>query len=178
MGDASSLAQHAAALGFQVVVVAPVDDPAGGKISSTAIRAHVAAGRMDAAARLLGRPWAIEGTVVKGAQRGRTIGMPTANVALGDYVRPAFGVYAAQCNVGDGVWRPGVANIGVKPTVGAAPEPLLEVHLFDYADDLYGRGIEVRLHLFLRAERRFESFEALTRQIAEDAAAARRHFGV
>lgn len=174
MGDVQSLTRHGQALGFSVGVVDAVDDAAEGeKISSTAIRACIGEGRPEAAAALLGRAFAIEGPVLSGAQRGRTIGFPTANQGLGDYVRPRFGVYAVRVDLGDGVQRPGVANCGVKPTVGAS-EPLLETHVFDFEGDLYGRTIEVALIAFLRPERRFDSFPALTAQIAEDAAQARR----
>jgi riboflavin kinase/FMN adenylyltransferase len=131
-------------------------------------------GDVAAATRLLGRPWAIEGIVGPGAQRGRTIGFPTANVGLGDYVQPRLGVYAVQVDVGDGVWRPGVANIGVKPTVASALTPLLEAHIFDFSGDLYGRRLETRLSAFIRDERKFDNFPALLAQIEADAQTARR----
>jgi riboflavin kinase/FMN adenylyltransferase len=179
MGDVESLTRHGAILGFGVTAAAAVDLPEADnpgsdedKVSSTAIRTALRQGDMTSAKALLGRAWAIEGVVGLGQQRGRTIAFPTANVALGAYVRPAFGVYAITVDVGDGAWRPGVANIGVRPTVGA-PEPLLEAHIFDFEGDLYGRRIEVRLEAFLRGERKFENFEALSRQIAADAAEAR-----
>lgn len=170
-GDAAALARQGQALGFAVSVVPPVT-AAGQRISSTAIRAALADGLPDEAAQLLSRPFAIEGEVIHGAQRGRTIGFPTANIALGDYLRPKFGVYAVRARI-DAADVPGVANIGVKPTVGGASAPLLEAHLFDYAGDLYGKTIEVALIAFLRPERKFESFEALKAQIEKDAADAR-----
>lgn len=174
MGDAEALARHGRALGFSVGAVAPVGDGFGAKISSTAIRTALAEGRPEDAGRWLGRPFAIQGAVLTGFQRGRTIGVPTANVELGAYQRPAFGVYAVRADLGDGIWRAGVANVGVKPTVSSELLPLVETHVFDFEGDLYGRTIEVGLLHFLRPERKFESFEALTRQIAEDAAQARR----
>lgn len=175
MGDAASLARHGAAFGFDAVIVDAVDDAAhpDHKVSSSAIRAAIAEGDMAEAARLLGRPWAIEGTVIAGFQRGRTIDFPTANIDLADYARPAFGVYAVRADLGDGVWRAGVANCGVKPTVAGDSAPLLEAHLFDFAGDLYGRTLEVQLLHFLRPERKFDSFAALTAQIAADANQAR-----
>lgn len=179
MGDADGLRRFGEALGFEVEVVDAVDDghdPE--KVSSTSIRHALQAGEMDDAARLLGRPWAIEGAVIAGMQRARGIGFPTANVALGDYLRPRFGVYATQTDVGDGAWRPGVSNCGVKPTVGGFTEPLLETHIFDFNADLYGRTVETRLVDFLRPERKFDTFDALTAQIAEDGQAARAHFRV
>jgi riboflavin kinase/FMN adenylyltransferase len=171
-GDCAALARFGAALGFEARI-APVVGGAEGKVSSSDIRQRLAEGRPDAAAALLGRPFAIEGAVVQGAQRGRTIGFPTANVPLGDYLRPRFGVYAVTVRTGDGAVRPGVANLGIKPTVSADPAPLLEAHVFDFEGDLYGQVIEVALVAFLRAERKFESFASLTAQIGEDAMNAR-----
>lgn len=170
-GDAASLTRQGAALGFGVSVVAPVLED-GLRISSTAIRSALMEGRPADATNLLSRPFAIEGEVIHGAQRGRTIGFPTANVGLGDYLRPKFGVYAVRARI-DNVDVRGVANVGVKPTVGGAPAPLLEAHLFDYAGDLYGKTIETALIAFLRAEQKFESFDALKNQIQKDAADAR-----
>lgn len=172
IGDVASLAEAGATFGFTVEGVPEVPGP-GGKVSSTAIRAAIAQGDMDEAARLLGRPWAIEGVVQRGFQRGRGFGFATANVALGDYQRPRLGVYAVRADLGDGLWRPGVASVGVNPTVGALLEPLLETHLFDFDAELYGRTIEVRLIAFLRAEAAFESSDAMVRQIERDAAEAR-----
>lgn len=172
-GGAAELARFGAELGFEVGTTDLLGF-GGEKISSSQIRAALREGRVEEAARLLGRPFAIEGEVLQGAQRGRSIGFPTANQALRAYQRPAFGVYAVEARLapGERPW-PGVANFGVKPTIGGAPEPLLETHLFDFAGDLYGRAIEVSLLHFLRPERRFDSFEMLRAQIAADAAAAR-----
>ena len=171
-GDAASLARLGAAAGFSVDAAAPVIER-GEKISSSAIRAAISEGDMPAAARMLTRPWGIEGEVVRGFARGRGIGAPTANVRLGDYVRPRLGIYAVRVDIGDGAPRPGVASVGVNPTVGALPEPLLEAHLFDFDADLYGRVIEVRLIAFLRPEEKFDSVEAMSRQIEQDCARAR-----
>lgn len=171
-GDVRSLARAGETLGFTVSVTPPVME-SGQRISSTAIRALIGEGDVAGAASLLSRPFAIEGDVITGAQRGRTIGFPTANIGLSDYVRPKFGVYAVRTTIGGRVVN-GVANVGVKPTVGGAPEPLLEAHLFDYAGDLYGQTLEVALHAFLRPEQKFESFDALKAQILTDAEAARK----
>jgi riboflavin kinase / FMN adenylyltransferase len=171
-GDVRTLARAGETLGFTVSVTPPVME-SGARISSTAIRALIAEGKVADAAALLTRPFAIEGEVVAGAQRGRTIGFPTANIGLSDYVRPKFGVYAVRAAI-EGARVDGVANIGVKPTVGGAPEPLLEAHLFDYAGDLYGKTLEVDLIAFLRPEQKFESFDALKAQIQNDAQAARK----
>jgi len=176
-GDFAALKELGRALGI-AAIAAPMQAVDGAKVSSSAIRAALAEGRVRDAAAALTRPFAIEGTVETGAQRGRSIGFPTANVALGDYQRPAFGVYAVRARIAEeAFWRPGVANIGVKPTVGGAPAPLLETHLFDFAGDLYGRTLEVALVEHLRPERRFESFAALTAQIAKDAETARAALG-
>ncbi|MDX2235421.1 MAG: bifunctional riboflavin kinase/FAD synthetase [Hyphomonadaceae bacterium] len=175
VGDTQRLQDLGAQLGFSVDIVDAVDDARhAGKVSSSDIRTAVSDGDMARAADLLGRPWAIEGVVIDGMKRARGIGFPTANMALADYVRPCFGVYASRTDVGDGVWRAGVSNAGVKPTVGGVAEPLLETHVFDFAGDLYGRTVETQLITFLRPERKFDSFEALTAQIAADAAQARR----
>lgn len=173
-GDAQSLVAQGAALGFSVAIVAPVEGPRDAPpISSTSIRDAIAAGEMAQAAVLLGRPWAIEGEVLKGFQRGRDIGFPTANVSLSDYVRPKLGVYAVNIQVAHGDWRPGVASVGVNPTVGALPEPILEAHVFEFDGDLYGKTIEVELISFLREERTFPDMASMTRQIEEDAAQAK-----
>jgi riboflavin kinase/FMN adenylyltransferase len=173
MGDAASLAKLGEEFAFTVDAVAPVEGD-GARISSSMIREALGAGSMDKAAAMLGRPWAVEGEVVRGFQRGAGFGFPTANVALGEYVRPRLGIYAARVDTGDGVLLPGVASVGVNPTVGALPAPVLEVHLFDFSGDLYGRVIEVELVAFLRDEATFEDVDALKRQMTQDVIDARR----
>jgi riboflavin kinase / FMN adenylyltransferase len=161
--------------GFGVDVVAAVDDGSADVISSTRIREHLVAGRPADAARLLGRAWEIDGRVEHGAARGRTIGFPTANVMLADYLRPAAGVYAVRVGVEQGTgtdWHDGVANIGTRPTVGGT-DLRLEAHLFDFSGDLYGSHVRVALLDFLRPERKFESFDELKQQIAADATQAK-----
>lgn len=139
------------------------------------VRDAVARGEMAAATSLLTRPLAIEGEVLRGFQRGRTLGFPTANIALGQYVRPRLGVYAVRIDLGDGVLLPGAASVGVNPTVGEAlPEPLLEAHLLDFSGDLYGKTIEVELIAFLRDEAKFDSLGDLKRQMTQDVIDARR----
>ncbi|MBY0564760.1 MAG: bifunctional riboflavin kinase/FAD synthetase [Hyphomonadaceae bacterium] len=171
MGDAASLRALGAAFGFSVDAVAPVGGAQ--KISSTGVREAIARGDMSAAAAMLGRPWAIEGDVLKGFARGRDFGFPTANLSLGDYVRPRLGIYAVRVDLGDGVLLPGVASVGVNPTVGALPEPVLEAHLFDFSGDLYGKIIEVEMATFLRDEARFADVDALKAQMKQDAIDAR-----
>lgn len=172
MGDAESLRHAGEGLGFTVDAHEDVRI-AGARVSSTAIRAHIALGEVDKAANLLTRPWAIEGIVQKGFQRGREIGVPTANVSLGDYTRPKLGIYAVRAEIGDMRLHPGVASIGLNPTVGALQAPLLETHLFDFGGDLYERTIEVQLIAYLRPEAKFEDMQAMARQIEADIARAR-----
>jgi riboflavin kinase / FMN adenylyltransferase len=122
---------------------------------------------------LLGRPWEIDGRVEQGDRRGRTIGFPTANIELADYLRPAAGVYAVRAAIGrDGAWQDGVANLGLRPTFGGS-DLRLEVHLLDFAGDLYGRHLRVAFVDYIRAERKFAGLDALKAQIATDAMQAR-----
>ena len=139
--------------------------------SSTRIREALRAGWPSEAAELLGHAWEIEGVVEQGDQRGRTIGFPTANVALGEHLRPRFGVYAVRALI-DGNWRNGVANLGRRPTVGKLQENF-EVHLFDFAGDLYGQSLRVALVDFIRPEMKFSGLDQLKAQIAADGQAAR-----
>ena len=172
-GDVAYLAARAEALSIGLTVVPPLADEAG-PLSSSRIRRLLQDGYPERAAALLGRPWSIAGAVAHGDKRGRTLGFPTANVALGRHLEPARGVYAVQVTLPDGSAHPGVANIGRRPTVNAGTESRLEAHLFDYAGDLYGQTVAVALLAFLRDERRFDGLEALKAQIAVDSADARR----
>jgi riboflavin kinase/FMN adenylyltransferase len=171
-GSPESLRRQGEALGFTVSVADRVDDPGGLKLSSSAVREALHAGDMDRAAAILGRPFAIEGEVVHGDKRGRTIGVPTANIRMGDYMRPAYGIYATRTRLPDGRTIDGVASLGVRPMYELA-EPLLEVWLFDFDEDLYGRTIETELIAFLRGEMAFDGLDALKVQIDADAAASR-----
>ncbi len=175
-GGAEALRTIGAAFGI-TAETAPEIRAEARKVSSTGVREALQAGDAEGASKLLGRPFAIEGEVIHGDRRGRTLGFPTANIALGDYLRPAFGVYAVRARIdGETVWRPGVANLGRRPTVDGADERL-EAHLFDFHGDLYGRTLEVALDAFIRGERRFDGLEALTAQIAADSATARARYG-
>lgn len=174
-GDAQTLGALGAELGYTVSVAEPLLEGTE-KISSTRIREALRAGDIATASALLGRPWRVDGAVVHGEARGRTIGFPTANLTLGDQLSPRHGVYAVRADLGDGVWRAGVANFGRTPTTGERA-PLLEVNVFDWAGDLYGRRIEVAFHAFLRPEQKFDSFPALVAQIAADADEARTLLG-
>jgi len=172
-GDAEYLAVRAEALGMGVTRVPALTD-AGGPLSSTRIRRALQDGYPERATDELGRPWAIRGEVAHGDKRGRTIGFPTANVALGRHLEPARGVYAVTVRLADGTIYDGVANIGRRPTVSAGPESRLEVNLFDFAGDIYGAEITVALIAYIRPEVRFSGLDALKTQIAADAAEARR----
>ncbi|WP_295392645.1 bifunctional riboflavin kinase/FAD synthetase [uncultured Thiodictyon sp.] len=146
------------------------------RVSSTRVREALARGDLEQAAHLLGRPYRMQGRVGHGDQRGRTIGFPTANLDLHRRVSPLHGVFAVQVHGLPGAPRPAVANIGTRPTVDGQGYRL-EVHLFDFDQDLYGRHLEVEFSLKLRDEQRFDSFEQLRRQIDLDASAARAFLG-
>jgi riboflavin kinase/FMN adenylyltransferase len=176
-GSPEGLRRHGETLGFTVSVADRIDDPDGLKLSSSAVREALHAGDMARAAAILGRPFAIEGEVVHGDKRGRTIGVPTANVRMGDYMRPAYGVYAVRARLPENEKRggrtfDGVANLGLRPMY-ALDAPLLEVWLFDFDRDLYGQTLETELIALLRGEMTFDGLDALKVQIGADAAAAR-----
>ena len=171
-GSPEGLRRHGETLGFTVTVVDRIDDPDGLKLSSSGVREALKAGDMERAKAILGRPFAIEGQVTHGDKRGRTIGVPTANVPMGDYMRPAYGVYATRTRLPDGRVIDGVANLGLRPMY-ALDEPLLEVWLFDFDGDIYGQTVETELIVLLRGEMSFDSLDALKTQIDADAAAAR-----
>jgi riboflavin kinase/FMN adenylyltransferase len=171
-GNVEHLREQGRAKGFGVSVLDPVMRE-GEIYSSTRIREALRAGWASEAAELLGRDWEIEGEVELGDQRGRTIGFPTANVALGEHLRPRFGVYAVRALVDrENEWRPAVANLGRRPTFGKLRENF-EVHLFDFAGDLYGKVMRVALVDFIRPEMKFGGLDQLKAQIAADAQAAR-----
>jgi riboflavin kinase/FMN adenylyltransferase len=158
--------------GFSVDAVAPVLTH-GEPVSSSLIREALQAGDCETAAALLTRPFAIEGIVEHGDKRGRTIGYPTVNLALGNYLRPRFGIYAVRGRLPDGRVLEGAANLGVRPTFEPAKE-LLEPYFFDFSGDLYGQTIEVELISFIRPEAKFDGIEALKAQMDQDCAEARR----
>jgi riboflavin kinase / FMN adenylyltransferase len=162
--------------GFGVEIFDPVK--AGGeKISSTQIREALKAGRPEDAARLLGHWWSIEGRVEHGDKRGRTIGVPTANMRLDDCLKPAFGVYAVRATLYEDdravLTRDGVANFGIRPMF-ETDVPLLETWLFDFDGDLYGKHLAVELIAYLRPEAKFDGLDALKSQIAKDSDKARK----
>jgi riboflavin kinase/FMN adenylyltransferase len=148
----------------------------GAPVSSSRIREALRSGDPGTATRLLTRPFAIAGTVERGDRRGREFGYPTANLRLGDYLRPAYGIYAVRVTLDDGSEYPGVASLGVRPMFDP-PQELLEAFLFGFDGDLYGRTIEVALHHYIRPEAKFDSVDALIARMREDEAEARRLLG-
>ena len=172
-GSPDAMRAYGRELGFGVSVADPVGDGDGSKFSSTGVREALRDGKPEVAAEILGRPFAIEGPVQRGRQLGRTLGFPTANIDLADYVTPRYGVYATRTRLSDGRQFDGVANIGVNPTVQGITLPLLEVWLFDFDEDIYDRIIETDLIAFLRPEEKFASLEAMTQQVMADAREAK-----
>ncbi len=172
-GSPDRLKQLGTELGFEVSIADPITGAAGEKCSSTAIRNAIEAGQPDEAARLLGRPFTIEGVVVHGEKIGRTIGFPTANIQFGDFVLPADGIYAARTRLPDGRKIPSVAYVGSRPTVNGI-DKRLEVNLFDFDEDLYGQTLEVELTAFLRGDQKFDGLDAMKAQIALDCGRARK----
>jgi len=170
-GDVDELRALGAQNGIFAEAVAPV---AFGdmRISSGRIREGLEAGDTATVTRLMSRDFAIEGVVEHGDKRGRELGYPTANIVLGDYQRPRYGIYAVRVTLDDGCEHPGVASIGVRPTFDP-PRELLETHLFDFDRDLYGRRIEVALHAFIRVEKRFETLDDLVAEMRQDEKRAR-----
>ncbi len=170
-GDVAMLRRSGVTHGFGVDVVEPLELD-GERVSSTRVRAALVAGQMDRVRRLLGRDFRMSGRVMSGRKLGRTLGYATANMRLHRRVSPVSGVFAVRvCGAGPGS-LPGVASVGVRPTLGGG-EPLLEVHLFDFGGDLYGRYLEVDFVEKLRDEVHFPSVDAMIRRIDADASAAR-----
>jgi riboflavin kinase / FMN adenylyltransferase len=174
-GNAQVLAALAAKHGFAAETVAPVALD-GEPVSSSRIREALQAGDCATAARLLTRPFRIEGPVQHGDKRGREIGYPTANIALDRYLRPRYGIYAVRGRLPDGRLLDGAANLGVRPTF-EPPVELLETYFFDFAGDLYGQTIEIEFHAFLRPEMKFDSLDALKQQMDADCSDAHHVLG-
>ena len=171
-GNVGVLRELGAAQGMAAEAIPPVllgGDP----VSSSRIRDGLTHGNMAIATRLLTRPFAIEGEVLHGDKRGRELGYPTANLELGRYQRPTYGIYAVRVRLDDGSKHAGVANLGIRPTFDP-PKELLETYIFDFHGDLYGRTIEVALHHYLRGEEKFSSLDALIEQMRADEDEARR----
>ncbi len=170
-GDVPFLRREAELRGFHLEAVPPVMLD-GDRVSSTRIRQAIRDGNLADAARMLGRPYSVSGTVVEGKKLGRTIGFPTANISTADAQLPPDGVWVVQILFADGSPSGGVANLGIRPTVDGSSRSL-EVHLFDFSEDLYGQELEVRFENHLRPEIKFPSLDALRAQIQQDAEDAR-----
>jgi len=173
-GDNALLAQYAARGDFELEQM-PTFDDGGERISSTAVRAALASGDLIRAERLLGRPYAISGRVLHGRKLGRSIGFPTLNLKIAHGHPAVHGIFAVNV-LGLGARRPGVASVGLRPTVDNAGRWMLEVHLFDFADDAYGRLVTVEFVKKLREERKYETLDDLSAAIRSDAAQARALF--
>lgn len=174
-GNVGVLADVGAGCGLATRAVGPVT-LAGEVVSSSRIRDALVAGDPVTAARLLTRPFAIRGPVQHGDKVGRTINFPTANLDIGSYLRPRYGIYAVTGRLPDGRVLQGAANIGIRPTFDP-PKELLEPHFFDFSGDLYGQEIEVAFHHFLRGEAKFDGLDALVAQMGRDCDEARRLLG-
>ncbi len=174
-GDFALLGRLAQRLGFELEAMPEVAQQ-GQRVSSSAVRAALVAGDLGAAQLLLGRTYAMSGRVAHGEKLGRELGFPTANIVLRRRP-PLEGVFVVECRIEDEAgWRPGVASVGRRPTVNPTVTPLLEVHLLDYAGDLYRRRLQVRFLAKLRDEEEYDGVPALRAAIARDAAQARTHF--
>jgi len=170
-GTVAMLAELGRAHGMTVETVGPVvaDDA---PVSSSRIRQALQAGDCATATQLMTRPYTIQGVVQHGDKVGRSIGYPTANIDMADYLRPRYGIYAVRGRLADGCVLDGAANLGVRPTFDP-PKELLEPYFFDFSGDLYGQAIEVELHSFIRTEAKFDSIEALKARMARDCDEAR-----
>ncbi len=173
-GSMAMVEDLASKTGVGVTTVQPVKDSHGEPFSSSRVRACLSAGEIQAAGDLLGRDWEIVGKVMPGDQIGRTIGFPTANLALGDYQRAKYGIYAVESEIKgrEGQWFGGAAYLGYRPTINGAKE-VFEVHFFDFDEEIYGEEIRVKLVDYIRDDAKLDSLEALKKQIEEDCKAAR-----
>jgi riboflavin kinase / FMN adenylyltransferase len=171
-GNVRVLAEQGARHGMSAETVGAVSDGEGA-ISSSRIREALQAGDCATAARLLTRPFTVEGPVIHGDKNGRLLGYPTANIEMGNYLRPRYGVYAVRGRLPDGRVLNGAANLGVRPQFDP-PKELLEPHFFDFSEDLYGQTVAVEFHHFLRPEAKFANLDALKAQMKADCEEARR----
>jgi len=173
-GNIELLREMSGKLGF---VADEVDEVQirGIRISSSAIRKLLSEGRINLARRMLGRPYGVEGVIIRGDRRGHTIGFPTANLKPHNRVIPRFGVYATATLI-DGIWRKSITNIGVRPTFESDADPSIETYIFDFDGDLYGNVLRVRFLHRIRDERKFNGINELKAQIEKDSERARNYF--
>jgi riboflavin kinase/FMN adenylyltransferase len=178
-GNVESLTRLCKERGIGVTPMKPVGlHKLYGKYGSTEIRKALQQGDVFHAAHMLSRPWIVDGVVQKGQQLGRTLGFPTANIPLGDLVVPKLGIYCVETRLeGEEEWRPSIASLGTRPTVGGEGI-LLETFIFDFDQDIYGQHIQVRFRSFIRGEEKFDDLEALIAQMKDDEAGARALFGL
>ena len=165
-GNIGVLREVGAAHGLGCTAMGPVSDE-GGVISSSRIREALQAGDCTEATRLLTRPFAVQGPVIHGDKNGRLLGFPTANIDMGNYLRPRYGIYAVKGRLPDGRVLDGAANLGIRPSFDP-PKELLEPHFFDFAEDLYDQCVEVEFHAFIRGEAKYDGMDALMAQISKD----------
>jgi len=173
-GDYAFLARKGKLFGFGVTKVSGIGG-AGDPYSSTRVRSCLQSGEPRQAAAILGYMWEVEGRVLYGNARGRELGYPTANIAFKNHVVPAYGIYAVWCGVphnGSTKWYPGIANVGIRPMF-RVKAPLLEVHLFDYDENLYGKYLRVAFLSWIRPEQAFENTDLLVKQMDEDSRTAK-----
>ncbi len=174
VGTPELLAELGKDLGFDVHVAAEILMD-GAAVSSSRIRESLAAGDVELTAKLLGRAYSVRGPVVAGDGRGRSIGVPTANVDTPEeLILPALGVYSGLCKLPDGIERQCIVNVGLRPTFGQSEKPRTEVHIFDFDRDIYNQHLTVKLMHFIRKEQRFSGVEELKAQIARDCQIARK----
>ncbi|WP_409432199.1 bifunctional riboflavin kinase/FAD synthetase [Litorimonas sp. RW-G-Af-16] len=178
-GNIESLTQLCAERGIGVTAMSPVGlHELYGKYGSTEIRKALKQGDVFHAQHMLSRPWQVDGVVQKGQQLGRTLNFPTANLPLGDLVVPKLGIYCVETRLQDEtLWRPSVASLGTRPTVGGEGV-LLETFILNFNQDIYGQTIDVRFRSFIREEAKFDGLDALTAQMKRDEAGARAIFGL
>ncbi|MBX9742350.1 MAG: bifunctional riboflavin kinase/FAD synthetase [Chthoniobacterales bacterium] len=176
-GNSALLRQKGEELHFEVITIGALYVQ-GAPVSSTRIRQAVASGNFEEAMACLGRDYALSGLVVPGAGRGKSLGFPTANLEVGKAQLPPYGVYIVRAEI-EGIFYSGIANIGIRPSLKvSSPVPVVEVHLFDKSDDLYGKEVTIKLITFLRAEKKFATLQELQRQILVDVEDARHQLKV
>ena len=176
-GDFALLERLAVHHGYELEAM-PEVAVAGERVSSSGVRSALAAGDLETARQLLGRPYAMSGRVAHGEKLGRELGFPTANIVLRRRA-PLAGIFVVECRLdGESAWRPAVASVGRRPTVNPTAAPLLEVHLLDFAGDLYRRHLHVRFLEKLRDERKYDDVPQLRAAIERDAQAARHYFAM